>query len=65
MKENKINNVYVEYGWDPEIEEKFLSTILVEKSSGHSYFSVPNYYLKLSPDKKLKIQNKLLKNFIK
>ena len=51
MKNSKIDNVYVEYGWDPETEEKFLSTILVEKSSGNFCLSVPNYYLKLSPKK--------------
>lgn len=62
MKKSKIDKVYVEYGWDPETEEKFLSTILVEKSSDNLYFSVPNYYLKLSPKKKLKFQDKLSKN---
>lgn len=62
MKNSKIDNVYVEYGWDPESEEKFLSTILVEKSSGNFCLSVPNYYLKLSPKKKLKFQDKLSKN---
>lgn len=63
MKKSKIRKVYVAYDWDPDIEEEYLSAILVigEKEMDTSLQAVPDYYLKLNPVKKLKFQDKLYK----